>query len=339
MAGHRVWGPKKNVPQICRDFTAIYRNLSHFFQASGTATPPPLPRGDRLSPQKEGGRGLGKGAQTSEPLYKESPLARKLGRKAAQTKHVLTTLSPTTHTSKCAVCPFCGNVRGGYPQTPVPSPSRTLSFDPSREGLGWVGLGWVKASSGRAASVGARSSVTQGPHNSRSSGPKAYRTVDRPQPPRRHTREGGAAVLVCVARVRAGEQARRHTIDVVPMTPFPLPPPANRRRWAIIRRRFGFSLRRWSESPSGLLPPSSRRVFVFLPSSSSLIGPPPANQRSLRQNAAPDRGGSAGLFPLLNRSFTPRFPVVPLCAQVSGWLSAGSNFFWMKKFDAFAQLQ
>ena len=44
--------------------------------------------GCRLSPKKEGGGGgSGNGAQTSEPLYKEIPLAQKLGRKAAQTEN------------------------------------------------------------------------------------------------------------------------------------------------------------------------------------------------------------------------------------------------------------
>ena len=41
---------------------------------------------------------------------------------------------------------------------------------------------------------------------SRLSGPKACRTVDRPRSPSRHTREGDAAVPVCVAR--AGQVGR-----------------------------------------------------------------------------------------------------------------------------------
>ena len=41
-----------------------------------------------------GGGGVGEGAQTSEPLYKDSPLARKLGRQAAQTENVLKILFP-----------------------------------------------------------------------------------------------------------------------------------------------------------------------------------------------------------------------------------------------------
>ena len=73
-----------------------------------------------------------------------------------------------------------------------------------RRGRGWVGLGWVKASSGHAAPLSALKSATKGPHNSRLSGLKAYWTVDRPRTPRWQTREGDAAVLVCVARMRAG---------------------------------------------------------------------------------------------------------------------------------------
>ena len=42
--------------------------------------------------------------------------------------------------------------------------------------------------------------VTTGPAGSRLSGLKAYRTDDRPRTPRWHTREGDAAVPVCVGK-------------------------------------------------------------------------------------------------------------------------------------------
>ena len=67
---------------------------------------------------------------------------------------------------------------------------------------GWVGLGWVKASSGPPGLPSLR--VTTGPAGSRLSvwlsGLKAYRTDNRPRTPRWHTREGDAAVPVCVGR-------------------------------------------------------------------------------------------------------------------------------------------
>ena len=67
-------------------------------------------------------------------------------------------------------------------------------------GLGWFGLGqglcrtpWPTVSTRLCAD-------TTGLGKSRLSGPKACRTVDRPRTPWWHTREGDAAVPVCVAR-------------------------------------------------------------------------------------------------------------------------------------------
>ena len=81
--------------------------------------------------------------------------------------------------------------------TPTPSHSRTTF----RAGGGvWFGLGqglcrtpWPTLSTRLCAD-------TTGLGESRLSGPKACRTVDRPRTPWWHTREGDAAVPVCVAR-------------------------------------------------------------------------------------------------------------------------------------------
>ena len=67
--------------------------------------------------------------------------------------------------------------------------------------MGWVGLGQGLFRT-RSLSVSARVSGTKVPRNSRLSGLKAYRTVDRPRTPRWHMREGDAAVEACVARAR-----------------------------------------------------------------------------------------------------------------------------------------
>ena len=71
-------------------------------------------------------------------------------------------------------------------------------------GVVWFGLGqglcrtpWPMVSTRLCAD-------TTGLGESRLSGPKACRTVDRPRTPRWHTREGDAAVPVCVAR--AGQE-------------------------------------------------------------------------------------------------------------------------------------
>ena len=69
----------------------------------------------------------------------------------------------------------------------------------------WGGLGWVGSrphpdlrDHGRRPSL----RVTTGPAGSRLSGLKAYRTDDRPRTPRWHTREGDAAVPVCMGCAR-----------------------------------------------------------------------------------------------------------------------------------------
>ena len=69
----------------------------------------------------------------------------------------------------------------------------------------WGGLGWVGSrphpdlrDHGRRPSL----RVTTGPVGARLSGLKAYRTDDRPRTPRWHTREGDAAVPVCMGRAR-----------------------------------------------------------------------------------------------------------------------------------------
>ena len=54
---------------------------------------------------------------------------------------------------------------------------------------------------------------TTGLGESRLSGPKACRTVDRPRTPRWHSREGDAAVPVCVAR--AGQEGRARMLVVL----------------------------------------------------------------------------------------------------------------------------
>ena len=66
------------------------------------------------------------------------------------------------------------------------------------EGLGWVG----SRPHPDLRDHGYRPSlrVTTGPAGSRLSGLKAYRTDDRPRTPRWHTREGDAAVPVCVGK-------------------------------------------------------------------------------------------------------------------------------------------
>ena len=76
--------------------------------------------------------------------------------------------------------------------------------------MGWVGLGWVGLGQGlirtRCPSVGALFSATRWGYATR--GCPVARPTGRwtaPKPPRWHTREGDAAVLVRVARVRAGE--------------------------------------------------------------------------------------------------------------------------------------
>ena len=74
-----------------------------------------------------------------------------------------------------------------------------------RDCCGLGGLGWVGSrphpdlrDHGRRPSL----RVTTGPVGARLSGLKAYRTDDRPRTPRWHTREGDAAVPVCMGRAR-----------------------------------------------------------------------------------------------------------------------------------------
>ena len=107
------------------------------------------------------------------------------------------------------------------PPPPAPPWRPSLGDPPARPGGGGIskgvgGLGWVELGQGlfrtRSLSVSARVSGTNRPRNSRLSGLKAYRIVDRPRAPRWHTREGYATVEVCVARTRGqGEQARQVT--------------------------------------------------------------------------------------------------------------------------------
>ena len=69
-----------------------------------------------------------------------------------------------------------------------------------QQGLGWVGSRPHPdlRDHGRRPSL----RVTTGPVGARLSGLKAYRTDDRPRTPRWHTREGDAAVPVCMGRAR-----------------------------------------------------------------------------------------------------------------------------------------
>ena len=95
-------------------------------------------------PQRRGG-GPEKGLKPQSPLDKESPSARQLGHKAAQTRTVLQILFPTRHPSKCTAPRGVRSdaIDVGVPQTPIPGPSQTLSgcltLEPSREG-GVLGL-------------------------------------------------------------------------------------------------------------------------------------------------------------------------------------------------------
>ena len=87
-------------------------------------------------------------------------------------------------------------------------------------GMGWPHqphpCQWVRLGQGlirtRSPSVGARISVTQGPHNSRRSGLKASRTVDRPRTVAvAHAGGGCRRIGMCGARGGRGGQARRVT--------------------------------------------------------------------------------------------------------------------------------
>ena len=98
------------------------------------------------------------------------------------------------------VAPQLRWVRGGGVGGPPPRPLSGLC---GRGGV-WFGLGqglcrtpWPMVSTRLCAD-------TTGLGESRLSGPKACRTVDRPRTPWWHTREGDAAVPVCVAR--AGQE-------------------------------------------------------------------------------------------------------------------------------------
>ena len=68
-------------------------------------------------------------------------------------------------------------------------------------GGGWFGLGQGLCRTPRPTVSTRLCADTTGLGESRLSGPKACRTVDRPRTPRWHSREGDAAVPVCVARM------------------------------------------------------------------------------------------------------------------------------------------
>ena len=68
-----------------------------------------------------GGKGVGKGAQTSEPLYKESPFGSEIGLQSGPDRKC--SENPFPHETYFKMRSpswgsFCGDVRGGTPRPP-----------------------------------------------------------------------------------------------------------------------------------------------------------------------------------------------------------------------------